>query len=165
MTTEDTRRDAMIMEPVGERELHIARTFRASPETLFDACARPDILKRWLTGPPEWTLAVCDVDLRPGGRFRYVWRAPDGREVGMGGAYLEIERPRRTVHTELFDEDWTGGETEVVTTFDDHGDGRTTLRYGIRYSSAAARDGAAATPMADGMAASFNALERILPTL
>ena len=102
-------------------------------------------------------------DLRVGGRYRYLWRHRDGREMAMGGVFRELVAPARIVHTELFDEDWTGGETTVTTTFTERA-GRTTLHMIIHYSSAAARDAALATPMADGMEAGYQRLDAIFAT-
>jgi uncharacterized protein YndB with AHSA1/START domain len=101
----------------GDREVVVTRVFDAPRELVFDAFTKPELVKRWLLGPPGISMPVCDIDLRVGGRFRYVWRLPNGNDMGMGGVFREIVRPERLVHTELFDEDWTGGETLTTTTF------------------------------------------------
>ena len=98
-----------------DREVVITRAFDAPRELVFDCHTKPDLVRRWLLGPPGWTMPVCDIDLRVGGRYRYVWRGPDGEELGMGGIYRLIERPERIDTRELFDEDWTGGETFIAT--------------------------------------------------
>lgn len=144
-----------------EREVMVTRRFAASVESLFAAYTRPELVKRWLNGPTGWALEVCDIDLRVGGQFRYEWHHTDGETMGMRGEYKEIVVPSRLVTTELFDEDWTGGETTVTTTFREEGDGAT-VRTRILYSSREARDGALQTDMADGMEASFSTLERAL---
>jgi uncharacterized protein YndB with AHSA1/START domain len=124
----------------GERSIVMTRSFDAPGHLVFAAFTKPELVKRWLKGPDGWELPVCDIDLRVGGRFRYVWRRnTDGVDMGMGGSYREIEAPTRIVHTEVFDEDWTGGEADVTTTFVDAG-GRTTVTTTVLYSSAAARD-------------------------
>jgi uncharacterized protein YndB with AHSA1/START domain len=137
------------------------RTFDAPRELVWDAHTKPALVRRWLLGPDGWTMPVCDIDLRVGGRFRYVWRHADGREMGMGGVFTEIVKPERLAHTELFDEDWTGGRTTVTTTFTERG-GRTTLNMVIRYASTQARDAALATPMASGMEAGYARLDELL---
>ncbi|MEA2707544.1 MAG: hypothetical protein QOF78_145, partial [Phycisphaerales bacterium] len=89
----------------GERELVMTRTFDAPRKMVFDAFTKPELLKRWLLGPPGWSMPVCDVDLRVGGAYRYVWRKDsDGTEMGMGGVYREIIAPERVVATEKFDQ-------------------------------------------------------------
>ncbi len=144
-----------------ELELRWTRVFSASPELVFEALTTPDLVQRWLTGPPGMTMPVCEIDLRVGGRFRYVWRKADGTEMGMGGEFREISPPARIVHTELFDEDWTGGETLVTTELTRHGDG-TLLTCTVRYSSTAVRDSAVQTGMEDGVTNSYKLLDALL---
>lgn len=100
-----------------EREIVMTRVFDAPRGLVFDACTKPELVQRWLLGPPGWTMPVCEIDLRVGGRYRYVWRRDrDGSEMAMGGVYREIERPGRIVHTELFDK--TGMEQGVAASYD-----------------------------------------------
>lgn len=149
------------VEARGEREILIARVFDAPREFVFDAHTKPELVRRWLLGPPGWTMPVCEIDLRVGGRFRYVWRNTDGRDMGMGGVYREIVRPERIVSTELFDEDWTGGETVNTMTFAERA-GKTTMTNVVLYSSAAARDGALKSGMTEGMEAGYALLDKVL---
>jgi uncharacterized protein YndB with AHSA1/START domain len=144
-----------------DREIMLRRAFDAPRSLVFDCYTKPELLKRWLTGPDGWSLAVCDNDLRVGGAFRWVWRGPDGREMGMGGVHREIVRPERIVRTELFDKDWTGGET-VGTLVLTEQDGRTTVTTTVLYSSPGARDGALKSGMTQGVAASNDRLEALL---
>lgn len=143
-----------------DREVVITREFDAPRELVFDCHTRPDLVRRWLLGPPGWTMPVCDIDLRVGGRYRYVWRGPDGEELAMGGTFRLIERPGRIDTTELFDQDWTGGETFITTRFAER-DGRTTATLTVLYSSKQAREGALATGMADGMEAGYQRLDEL----
>ena len=145
----------------GDREIVITREFDAPRDLVFDAMSKADLLKRWFSGPPGWSLAVCEVDFRVGGRYRYVWRAPDGSEMGMGGVYREIVRPERIVHTELFDQDWTGGETVGTAVFAESA-GRTTLTTTVVYATREARDGALKSGMAEGMEAGYQSLDAFL---
>jgi uncharacterized protein YndB with AHSA1/START domain len=101
------------------------------------------------------------VDLCVGGAFRYVWRKANGREMGMGGVFREVEPPARIVHTEVFDEDWTGGEATVTTELTGE-KGRTMLTVTILYGSRAARDAALATNFASGMEAGYDVLADLL---
>ncbi len=140
------------------------RTFDAPRDLVWEAHTKPDLVRRWLLGPDGWTMPVCEIDLRVGGKFRYVWRHADGREMGMGGAFTEIVKPERLAHTELFDADWTGGRTTVTQTFTERG-GKTTLTMVIRYPSTQARDAALATPMASGMEAGYARLDDLLRSL
>ena len=123
-----------------------------------------ELVKRWLLGPPGWSFEVCDIDFRVGGAYRYVWRSSDESKMGMGGVYREISKPERIVDTQLFDEDWTGGETVGTIEFSEHG-GITTVTTTILYSSTEARDAAVRTGMAQGMGASFDRLGAFLASL
>lgn len=145
-----------------DREATITRVFDAPRDLVWDCWTKPELLKRWLSGMPGWTLAVCEIDLRVGGKYRYVWRqSADGIEMGMGGEFREVVAPERLVNTQLFDQDWTGGEaigTLVLT----ETAGVTTSAYTILYASKEARDGAMKTGMADGMELGYQRLDDLL---
>jgi len=139
----------------------MTRVFDAPRRLVFDAMTRPELIKRWLLGPPGWTMPVCEIDLRVGGKYRYVWKHADGRSMGMGGTFTEIVRPARIVATQLFDEDWTGGETIVSTEIVEKS-GKSTLTTTVRYVSREARDAALKTGMTTGMEAGYERLEELL---
>jgi uncharacterized protein YndB with AHSA1/START domain len=147
-----------------DREIVMTRVFDAPRHLVFDAWTKPELLKRWLHGPPDWSLAVCDMDLRPGGAIRWVWRGPDGTEMGLRGVYREIVPPERITHTEIFDEDWTGGETLVTIVLTEK-DGRTTVTMTVLYSSREARDGALKTDMEHGVAMCYDRLAKLLASM
>jgi uncharacterized protein YndB with AHSA1/START domain len=144
-----------------DREVVITREFDAPRDLVFDCHTRPELVRRWLLGPPGWTMPVCEIDLRVGGKYRYVWRGPNGEEMGMGGTFREVARPERLASSELFDEDWTGGETLATTEFTEHG-GRTTAKVTVLYASKEAREGALATGMTEGMEAGYQRLDELL---
>ncbi len=147
-----------------DREIMVTRVFNAPRRLVFDAFTQPDLLKRWFYGPDGWSLEVCEVDLRAGGAYRYVWRGPNGMEMGMGGVHQVVVPPERIVCTQLFDQDWTGGEavgTMVLT----ERDGKTILTNTVLYSSREVRDAVLKTPMEKGMAAGYDRLEAVLPVL
>jgi uncharacterized protein YndB with AHSA1/START domain len=144
-----------------EREIAMTRVFDAPRSLVFDCYTKPELLKRWLTGPEGWSLVVCDNDLKVGGAFRWVWHGPGGREMGMGGVYREIVRPQRIVRTELFDQDWTGGEALGTLSLAEQ-DGRTTATTTVLYASQAARDAALKSGMTKGVTAGNDRLEALL---
>lgn len=148
----------------GDRAVVMTRVFDAPRSLVWDAHTRPDLVRRWLTGPPGWSMVVCQIDLKVGGAYRYVWRGPDGVEMGMGGVHREIAAPERLVCTQLFDQDWTGGEA-VGTLVLTERDGKTTVMNTVVYSSREARDGALRTPMEQGVAASYDLLEEVLASI
>jgi uncharacterized protein YndB with AHSA1/START domain len=155
-----TTADLTVTTP-SEREILMTRLFNAPRDLVFEAMNRPELLKRWLNGPPGWSLEICEVDLRVGGAFRHVWRGPEGAEMGMGGVYREIIRPERIVRTELFDQDWTGGEALATLVLSERA-GKTELAVTVLYSSAEARDGALKSGMKEGVAASYQQLDAVL---
>jgi uncharacterized protein YndB with AHSA1/START domain len=144
-----------------DRELVMTREFNASRGMVFDALTKPDLLQRWLLGPPGWTMPVCEIDLRVGGKYRYVWENADGRKMGMGGTFQEIVRPSRVVATEVYEDYWTGGETLVTTELVETR-GTTTLRMTVRYASQEARDAAIKLGATKGVEASYDRLEQLL---
>jgi len=152
------------IETPSDREIVFTRELNAPRHLVFDTFTKPELVRRWLLGPDGWTMPVCEIDLRVGGSFRYVWRNQDGTEFGLRGEFREILAPERLVHTELFDEDWTGGETLVTSTLTEQNN-RTTLTLRMVYSSQAARDGALRTGMTDGMAVGYDRLDELLASL
>ncbi len=144
-----------------DREVVITREFDAPRGMLFDAHTKPDLVRRWLLGPPGWTMPVCEIDLRVGGKYRYVWQNADGHKMGVGGTFTEIVRPSRIVITQVFDEDWTGGETIVISEFVEQS-GKTTLTTTIRYASREVRDAALKTGMTRGMEAGYERLDELV---
>jgi uncharacterized protein YndB with AHSA1/START domain len=144
-----------------DREVVVTRVLNAPRAMVFDAHTKPELVQQWLLGPPGWTMPVCEIDLRVGGKYRYVWKHADGRSMGMGGTFTEIVRPARIVATQLFDEDWTGGETIVSTEIVEKS-GKSTLTTTVRYVSREARDAALKTGMTTGMEAGYERLEELL---
>lgn len=149
---------------LNDREILMTRLFDAPRDLVFDAFTKPHLIKRWLTGPDGWSLPVCEVDLKVGGALRYVWRHTNGTSMGLNGTYREIKRPERIIHSELFDEDWTGGEALVTTRFIEQGS-QTLMRQTILYASREARDAVLKSPMEGGVAQSFNRLAELLASL
>lgn len=147
-----------------EREIVITRVLNAPRELVFDAWTKPELVRRWLLGPPGWSFLVCEIDLKVGGAYRFVWRMQNGTEMGMGGIYREIVRPERIVNTQLFDQDWTRGEA-VGTLVLTEQNGITTTTNTVLYSSREARDGALSTRMAEGMEAGYVRLDELLTSL
>jgi len=146
---------------LGDREIVMLRQFDAPRRLLFDAWTKPEQVKQWLLGPPGWSMPVCEIDLKVGGTYRYVWRKNDGTEMGMRGVYREVVRPERLVWTELFDEAWYTGESLITTSLAEEG-GRTTLTTTILYVSQEARDAVLKSGMERGVAASYDKLAELL---
>jgi len=150
-----------------DEEVRITRIVAAPQGLVFDVHTRPEHLPKWMLGPPGWTMPVCEIDLRPGGAFRYVWRAADDTEMTIAGTFHEVVRPDRLVSTEAWsgsgdDGDWP--QTRNTLTFTEHA-GRTTITTMIRYPSREARDAALHSGMREGMDATYAGLDAYLPAI
>lgn len=146
----------------GDRELTIERSFDAPKELVFQAHTECKYLKRWMFGMDGWELKVCEMDLRVGGKYRWVWSKLDGAfEMGAGGEYREVSAPDRVVCTEQFDDPWYQGEAISTVTFNEV-DGVTTLINTMLYVSKEARDGVLASPMEEGLSLSYDRLEALI---
>lgn len=116
------------------REGVATRTFDAPRELVFAAMTRPEHLRRWY-GPRGMELAVCEIDLRVGGRFRYVLRTADGHEAAFNGEYLEVDAPSRVVNTWVYEPFPASGAVETAT-WEEDGNGRTTVTMRIAFATA-----------------------------
>jgi uncharacterized protein YndB with AHSA1/START domain len=145
----------------GDREIVMTRTFNAPRKLVFEAFTQPALLKRWLFGPDDWSLPVCEVDLKVGGKYRYVWRCgKSGQEMGAGGVYREIVAPERIVATEKFDEAWYEGEAVITFVFTEQ-QGKTLLTQTLTYKSREARDMVLKSGMETGLGRSYDRLEEM----
>ena len=148
-----------------DRDVVVVRAFNAPRTLVFDAWTEPKLLQRWMLGPPGWTFPVCEMDVRPGGKFKWRWRSDEtGAEFGFSGEFREVVRPSRTVHVERYEPGDVGGEMgeALVTTELTEKNGVTTQTMTIRYESKAVRDAALKTGMTDGMEMSFQKLDELL---
>jgi uncharacterized protein YndB with AHSA1/START domain len=119
------RTDAVVTKST-PRELIISRVFDAPRALVFEAWTKPEHMVNWF-GPNGFTLPVCEMDFRVGGKYRFCMRASDGNEHYPQGVYREIVRAERIVWTSSF-EDVPGSEIVTTVTFADHeGAGKTKL--------------------------------------
>jgi uncharacterized protein YndB with AHSA1/START domain len=145
-----------------DREILGTRVVDAPRELVWEAWTNPEHLPHWLLGPEGWTMPVCEIDLRPGGAWHFVWRRSDGTEMEMRGEYRDVEPPERLVHTES----WGGGWPETINTLIlSEEDGKTTMAQTVLYPSKEARDAALATGMKKGASISFERLDEYLRTM
>ena len=143
-------------------EISATRVFDAPRRLVFEAHTNPKHIPHWMLGPEGWTMPVCEVDLRPGGSWHFVWRREDGGEMEMRGVYKEVVPPEKVVSTESWGPEWP--ETINTLTLTEE-NGRTTITSTLRYPSKEARDAALKTGMKEGMAQSFNRLAEYLDSL
>jgi len=146
-----------------DREIAMTRVFDAPRRLVFDAWTKPELLRRWLGVRAGWTMVVCEVDLKVGGAYRYVWRGPAG-DMGMGGVFREVVRPERIVSTEVFDDPWYAGEALDTLVMVESG-GKTTVTTTVRYVSQQVRDAVLASGMSRGVAESYDVLAEVLSSI
>lgn len=142
-----------------DREIAMTRLFDAPRRLVFDAWTNPKHLPRWMLGPSGWTMTVCEIDLRPGGAWHFVWRQSDGTEMSMRGVYREITPPERLISTESWGGDWPETLNTLILT---ENDGKTMSTVTVLYSSKEARDAALKTGMKEGVTGSYNRLAELL---
>jgi uncharacterized protein YndB with AHSA1/START domain len=168
----------------GDREVAITREFDAPRHLVFDALTTPDLLRRWMAGPPGFTMIECEFDARPGGAYRYAWRQGDGAVMGIRGLCKEVTRPELIVATERFDVPWFDrsrgeedamfldslrpgleqfgpGETVVSQRLVER-NGKTTLNMTLSYDSQETRDLVMKTGATMGMESGYDKLDELL---
>ena len=145
-----------------DREIQMTRVVDAPRRLVFDAWTKPEHVRQWMLGPDGWSMPVCEIDLRPGGSWHFVWRREDGSEMEMRGVYKEIEPPERIVNTESWGADWPETLNTMVLTEED---GKTTITCTMLYPSKEARDAALQTGMKDGASKSFDRLAAYLRSI
>jgi uncharacterized protein YndB with AHSA1/START domain len=145
----------------GEREIVMTRVFDAPRSLVWDAFTKPELVQRWLLGPPGWSMPVCQLASKVGESYRYVWRGPKGEEMGAGGILKEFVPPERMVVTEQFDQPWYTGKCVVTIEFAEQ-NGRTTLTQTLRYESREAREMVLKSGMERGLGMSYDRLAEML---
>ena len=152
-----------------EREVEVTRSFKAPKALVYGAYTEPQLVRRWLLGPPGWSMPVCEMDVRVGGTYRWRWRSDtDAKEFGFFGTFREVVPASRLVHTEAYDPGSVGGGGDypgegaiVIVSFTEEA-GWTTVTSLIDFGSKEARDAAVATGMTDGMEQSYQLLDELL---
>lgn len=149
-----------------DREIKVVRSFNAPRQLIWDAHTKPELIKRWLLGPPGWSMPECDVDLRVGGAYRYKWVSDENPSefFTSSGVHKEIEAIERIVTTEHMDVSGLGmdldtGESINTLTLSE-ANGKTTLTNVMLFPTKAHRDGALQSGMTGGMEQSYERLEQ-----
>jgi uncharacterized protein YndB with AHSA1/START domain len=146
-----------------DQEIRMTRLFNAPRQLVFEAMTRPEHVKRWWGCLGEgYSVPVCEIDLRPGGRWRFVNRHPKG-EAAFHGEYQEITPPSRLVFTEIFEE--FPDSVSVVTADFAEEEGKTRLTATVRYPSLEVREMVLQSGMAHGAGISYDRLEDLVAEL
>ena len=148
-----------------DREVRVTRQFSAPRQLVYDAHTKPELVQKWMLGPPGWDMPVCEMDVRPGGKYRWQWKSQqDGKQFGFFGTFTEVDGPAHLAHDEYYDPGDIGGSMPVgdpcVVSLDlKEQNGVTTLVCNMRFASKETRDGAVATGMTDGMEIGYARLD------
>jgi uncharacterized protein YndB with AHSA1/START domain len=152
-----------------DREVLVIRQFDAPRDLVYKAYTTPELVQRWLLGPPGWSMPVCEMDVRVGGKFRWRWRSDaDGKEFGFYGEFREVAAPGKLVHTEYYDPGEVSGDMgdgSLVTTTLTEKNRITTMTVLMHFRTKEARDAAVSTGMTDGMETSYQLLDTLLSEL
>lgn len=94
-----------------EREVRVVRTFNAPRQLVWDAHTKPELVTKWMLGPPGWSMPVCEMDVRPGGGYKWRWQSDeDGKQFGFHGTFSDVNAPTKLVHDEYYDAGDVGGD-------------------------------------------------------
>ncbi|MGK3992162.1 SRPBCC family protein [Sorangium sp. So ce1024] len=156
-------KDSFQVSTPSEQEIRMTRLFNAPRQLVFDAMTKPEHVRRWWGCLSEgYSVPVCEIDLRPGGKWRFVNRHPGG-EAAFYGEYKEITPPSRLVFTEIF-EQYPDTVTLVTSVFTEEA-GKTRLTVTVRYPSLEVRDIVLSSGMAEGAGISYDRLEDLVAEL
>jgi uncharacterized protein YndB with AHSA1/START domain len=150
-----------------DREVRVTRTFNAPSKLVWDAHTEPELMRKWL-GYEGWDMPVCDMDVRVGGKYKWLWRnREDNMQFGFFGTFTEVDVPSRMVYEEYYEPGDIStvmpvGDPCIVTLELSERDGVTTLVCNLAFASKEAREGAVATGMTDGMEHSYGRLDEML---
>ncbi|GGA55804.1 SRPBCC family protein [Pelagibacterium lentulum] len=155
------------VETPNDRDIVVTRVFAAPADLIFKCHTVPEYVQSWMLGPDGWHMPVCEIDLRVGGGYHFVWRENDAdNQFGARGQYREIKAPEYIVNTERmygFPGAVDGPDGEALNTLSlVEKDGKTTLTTTIRFANSNVRDGALASGMADGMNQSYDRMEKFI---
>jgi len=151
----------MTLTTEGDTHIVVTRRFAGPPEVVYRAHTQPEIIQKWLLGPDGWTMPVCLVEARPGGKFRYEWVNGKGAGFHVTGEYVELEPYRRLVHVERMHLPGPTPDNHVETNFEPDGAG-TLMTMRMTLPDAETRAAMLATNMARGMEASYVRLEGMI---
>jgi uncharacterized protein YndB with AHSA1/START domain len=149
----------MTLKTEGDRFVVITRRFAAPPEAVYRAHTDPELIPKWMLGPEGWTMPVCKIDARPGGKFRYEWTNGKGGDFYLTGECMEMEPPRRIVHVERMHLPDPTPDNHIETLFEPDGKGGTVMMMRMTLPNSETRAQMLATGMEHGMEASYVRLE------
>jgi uncharacterized protein YndB with AHSA1/START domain len=150
-----------------DTEVRVSRSFHAPRTLVWHAHTVPDLARRWL-GYPGWSMPVCEMDVRPGGKYRWRWRSEEnGQEFGFFGTFSEVSEPAKLSYDQYyepgnFDSAMPPDNRALIRSTYTEKNGITTLVTVMDFGSKEARDAALSTGMTDGMEVSYQRLDALV---
>lgn len=144
----------------GEKQVVVKRRFEAPPEAVYRAHVDPELIQQWMLGPEGWSMPVCLMEAKPGGKIRYEWTDGKGGGFHLTGEIIELDPPHRIVHVERMHLPDPTPDNHVVTTFTAEGSG-TIMTMRMTLPDAETRKAMLSTGMEHGMEASYARLEQV----
>jgi uncharacterized protein YndB with AHSA1/START domain len=148
-----------------DREVRVTRQFNAPRQLVYDAHTKPELVQKWMLGPPGWDMPVCEMDVRVDGKYRWAWKSKEeGKQFGFHGTFTEVNAPSKLAHEEFYDPGDTGGdmptnESCLVSLDLSEASGVTTLVCTMKFASKESRDAAVSTGMTNGMEMGYARLD------
>jgi uncharacterized protein YndB with AHSA1/START domain len=165
-----TEQKEVKMELKGETEVVFTRFFAAPRELVFDCHTKPELMRRWLTGPEGMVLETCEQDLKSGGKYLYLYGDQKGNKSGVYGTFREVAVPEKFSNTENYIMDFAvfdknAPEDPIATfesrTFTTEGNS-TLLTHVCKYASADVRKFMTESGACEGMTSCYELLDRVL---
>ena len=150
-----------------DRQVRVVRDFQAPRDLVWEAHTDPKLVKRWMLGPPGWSMPVCEMDVRTGGTYLWRWRSDTtGQVFGFHGDYHDVDTPSKIIHAEYYDPGDLGGAMDVsqpaiIDTRFTEKDGVTSLVMIMEFATKEIRDAAVSTGMTDGMEMGYQRLDKM----
>jgi uncharacterized protein YndB with AHSA1/START domain len=150
-----------------DTEVRVTRSFHAPRTLVWQAHTDPKLFTRWIGGYPGWEMTVCEMDVRPGGKYRWRWKSDaNGSEFGFHGDFKEVDAPAKFTHAEFYDPGDMGGAMDVsqpamIRTSFSETKGVTRLETVMKFASKEIRDAAVSTGMTDGMEMGYERLDTL----
>jgi len=148
-----------------DTQVQVVRHFNAPVDVVWNAFTDIDSMRRWMLGPPGWSMPVCEMDFRVGGEYKNVFSSADGSEIAIVGDFREIETERKIVQDEkhvIRNAHGESGHETVVTFIFEESNRITTVTTVIEYPSSSARDEALATGMGDAMEMGYRRIDELI---
>ena len=142
-----------------DTDVVVVRSFDAPRDLVWRAHTEPRLVKKWLLGPPGWTMPTCEIDLRVGGKYRYRWAHASQPGFEFTGTFREVKAPERIAQTQFFNGQEPGA---LITSAFAENRGKTSMTMTMHFPSKEVRDAAIKTGMTDGMEQSYQRLDQTL---